>query len=403
MIARLFPLALSNHQKYLYLNMHKILLIICCLFIGQVFKAQQRDPSIILYDKGNAAVSRKDYRTADSLFTLSLNLAPHPDSYYNRAVCRRQLNDFKGYCLDLNSASELGDDESLRLYSKQCIKSDTIYKKHNAELCSKNDFEYVEFVTSYKYNSDFDYNKHDTAGNCILSKLRTDNIVFYRNCKEVKEAMYKCSIDSLVNFIKTQTEFSKHVKQKDLVGVTYISVLVDEKGKVLKVENLSNYINEGDDELIKILLSMPDWQPAIYNNKIVKFKHEFSVKFYNDVVEFIRVESIVNNVNEIFTVVEEMPEFPGGAMEMMRFIQKNIVYPQMAKEAGLSGKCFLKFVVNTDGRISDIEILKGISKCVACDKEAVRVVSIMPKWKPGKQNGEVVSCFFDLPINFQLK
>jgi protein TonB len=106
---------------------------------------------------------------------------------------------------------------------------------------------------------------------------------------------------------------------------------------------------------------------------------------------------------EIFTVVEEMPEFPGGPMEMMKYIQKNIQYPQMAKEAGLSGKCFLKFVVNGNGNISDVQVLKGVPGCQECDKEAIRVVKSMPNWKPGKQNGRSVPVFFNLPINFQLR
>jgi protein TonB len=106
---------------------------------------------------------------------------------------------------------------------------------------------------------------------------------------------------------------------------------------------------------------------------------------------------------EIFTVVEEMPEFPGGPMEMMKYIQKNIQYPAMAREAGISGKCFLKFVVTGDGTISDVQILKGVSGCKDCDKEAMRVVKSMPKWKSGKQNGRAVSVYFNLPINFTIK
>lgn len=106
---------------------------------------------------------------------------------------------------------------------------------------------------------------------------------------------------------------------------------------------------------------------------------------------------------EIFTVVEEMPEFPGGAMEMMKYIQKNVQYPAMAREAGISGKCFLKFVVSGDGAISDVTILKGVAGCPDCDKEAMRVVKSMPKWKAGKQNGRAVSVFFNLPINFTIK
>ena len=106
---------------------------------------------------------------------------------------------------------------------------------------------------------------------------------------------------------------------------------------------------------------------------------------------------------EIFTVVEEMPEFPGGMAGLGPFIQKNLQYPQMAKEAGLSGKCFLKFVVNENGSISDVTVLKGVPGCGECDREAIRVVKMMPAFKPGKQNGRSVKVFFNLPINFQLR
>lgn len=106
---------------------------------------------------------------------------------------------------------------------------------------------------------------------------------------------------------------------------------------------------------------------------------------------------------EIFTVVEQMPEFPGGAGEMMKYIQKNIHYPEIEKEAGITGKCFVKFVVEQDGSISNVEILKGVAGGPGCDKEAVRVIKSMPKWNIGKQNGRPVRVYFNVPISFKLQ
>lgn len=381
----------------------KCSILLLFVWISQFVLAQQRDPSEILYDRGNAAVARKDYRTADSLFTLSLNLAPHPDSYYNRAVCRRQLNDFKGYCLDLNNASELGDSESLKLYSKQCRKIDTLYKKNGGEIATKKDFDFVEFITSFKYSTDFDYKKFDSLGICILSKTREDNSIYYRQCKEVKNSEFKGLIDSLIGYIKTQTKFLDIVKQNSLSSSTFISLVTDENGKVMDVKEL-NYNNAGAEKiLINTLREMPNWIPAVYNGKNVKFKHELYIRYFRDFLEINEVGLNISNKNEIFKAVEIMPEFPGGAMEMMKFIQKTIIYPQMAKEAGLSGKCFLTFVINSDGTISDIQVVKGVEKCSACDAEAIRVVKAMPKWEPGIQNGKPVSVFFNLPINFYLR
>jgi protein TonB len=106
---------------------------------------------------------------------------------------------------------------------------------------------------------------------------------------------------------------------------------------------------------------------------------------------------------EIFTIVEESPEFPGGAAAMMKYIQQNIQFPAIAREAGISGKCFLKFVVNEDGKIGNVEVLKGVPGCADCDKEAIRVVRSMPNWKPGKMTGRAVKVYFNLPISFKVQ
>ncbi|HEV7349339.1 TonB family protein [Telluribacter sp.] len=104
---------------------------------------------------------------------------------------------------------------------------------------------------------------------------------------------------------------------------------------------------------------------------------------------------------QIFTVVEQQPEFPGGIAEMYKFLSKNIKYPSAASRANVTGKVFLTFVVNTDGSIQDVAVLKGLG--FGTDEEAMRVVKTMPKWKPGKQSGRPVRVKYNLPINFQLE
>ncbi|MBY0426383.1 MAG: TonB family protein [Cytophagales bacterium] len=103
---------------------------------------------------------------------------------------------------------------------------------------------------------------------------------------------------------------------------------------------------------------------------------------------------------EIFLVVEQQPEFPGGIQEMMKFIQKNVKYPAQAKNMGIEGKVFIQFVVNSMGDITGVTLVKGIG--YGCDDEALRVVNIMPRWTPGKQNGKSVSVRYSIPISFKL-
>ena len=104
---------------------------------------------------------------------------------------------------------------------------------------------------------------------------------------------------------------------------------------------------------------------------------------------------------EIFKVVEEMPEFPGGAAKMMEFIQKNIKYPMMARESDIQGRVFVNFVVEPNGTITNVTVMRGIGG--GCDEEALRVVQSMPNWKPGKQRGSAVRCSFTVPIIFKLQ
>jgi len=104
---------------------------------------------------------------------------------------------------------------------------------------------------------------------------------------------------------------------------------------------------------------------------------------------------------EIFTVVEAMPEFPGGMGKLMNYLATNIKYPPLAKESGIQGRVFINFVVEPDGSISNVKVLRGIGG--GCDEEAIRVVEAMPKWKPGMQRGKPVRVSYNLPVKFTLQ
>jgi protein TonB len=123
--------------------------------------------------------------------------------------------------------------------------------------------------------------------------------------------------------------------------------------------------------------------------------------------EEIKIEEVKEQViqqeapKEIFTVVEEQPGYPGGDEARIKFLQENIKYPEEAKELGVQGKVFVTFVVEVDGSITDVRVLRGIG--AGCDEEAIRVVKSMPRWVPGKQRGQPVRVQFNLPIKFTLQ
>jgi len=127
-----------------------------------------------------------------------------------------------------------------------------------------------------------------------------------------------------------------------------------------------------------------------------------TVTHENDPMQQERVEVVENSPPEVFTIVEQMPEFPGGAAAMNAYVEKNLQYPERAKKDSLQGNVYVKFVVDKTGEIKVPSVIKGLSNCSECNAEAIRVVKSMPKWRPGKQSGQNVPVYFNLAVRFKL-
>lgn len=108
-----------------------------------------------------------------------------------------------------------------------------------------------------------------------------------------------------------------------------------------------------------------------------------------------------NDEDQVFYVVEEMPQFPGGDIALQKYITNAIKYPVIAQENGIQGKVYVSFVVNTDGSVTDAKIARSVDPSL--DQEALRVINSLPKWKPGKQRGKPVRVSYTVPINFVLQ
>ena len=108
-----------------------------------------------------------------------------------------------------------------------------------------------------------------------------------------------------------------------------------------------------------------------------------------------------NANDKVLEKAEVMPEYPGGDQAMMDFVAKNVQYPQEARDKEISGRVLVSFIVEKDGSIADVKVVKGIGG--GCDEEAVRVVKAMPKWKPGKDKGKPVRVSYMMPFTFKLQ
>jgi protein TonB len=110
----------------------------------------------------------------------------------------------------------------------------------------------------------------------------------------------------------------------------------------------------------------------------------------------------VHDPSEPLIIAEVMPEFPGGTEAMYAYFKRNQRYPETMREAGIQGTVYVSFVVGTDGRITEVKVLRGVPDGEPLNEEALRLVNAMPNWIPGKQNGKAVRVRFNLPIRFLL-
>lgn len=148
---------------------------------------------------------------------------------------------------------------------------------------------------------------------------------------------------------------------------------------------------------------------SIFNAASLQFEQEKQIQAKQDSAFWADYKIIKRNGMEVTTVkfekkydsVEQMPMFPGGDAKLMEWLSKNIRYPAVAAEAGIQGRVIMKFVVAPDGSVRDISVERSVNPLI--DMEAYRVVRAMPRWIPGKINGEPVPVYFTLPVTFQLK
>jgi len=138
----------------------------------------------------------------------------------------------------------------------------------------------------------------------------------------------------------------------------------------------------------------------------IKIDEELQVNLESDEDTQIEFQDIEVNdeeqvEEEVFFIVEDMPEFPGGELALRKHIAENVRYPEIAKENDIQGTVFIRFVVTSKGTVDKVEVLRGVDPLL--DAEAIRVVKSLPQWKPGKQRGKPVNVSHSVPIKFQLQ
>jgi len=217
--------------------------------------------------------------------------------------------------------------------------------------------------------------------------------------------------DALRKYIKDNLKYPEISSKNDVQGKVEINCVVTKTGAIEKVIVITSLDKYCDAEAIRLIKKMPKWIPGKINGVPADMHRVIVVDFIKDtnkrVTTIADMRSITTcggiesqNSETIFTVVEQMPQFPGGEVAMNEFIKKNLKYPELSKKDKTSGRVYVRFVVSKEGKLCDAQIVRSLD--AYCDKEALRVIRSMPDWISGKQNGVNVPVYYIVPLSFTL-
>lgn len=236
--------------------------------------------------------------------------------------------------------------------------------------------------------------------------------------------------DALMQFVASGIKYPEDAVEAGKEGRVFVSFVVEKDGLVSNVKVLRGVCYSIDEEASRVVRGMPRWKPGMKDGKPARVSYQIPIMFKLEemdnkdktTVKTVLVgdeekgascrtstatysdnpalDKMKPNADGVYQIVEEMPSFPGGDQKLMEYIANNINYPQEARDKGIEGRVFIRMVIEKDGSVSNVKLLRGIGG--GCDEEAERVIKSMPKWKPGMMKGEPVPVSYQIPINFKL-
>ncbi len=211
-------------------------------------------------------------------------------------------------------------------------------------------------------------------------------------------------IEKFRRYLALSIKYPDEAREKKIEGRVFVQFVVTDKGKVDRIQVIRGVDPLLDMEALRVIQNCPDWKPGIKNGKKVSVAFTFPVLFSLSEKESQTkppIPTIDPDNPDVYFLVEEMPMFKGSDGEAFRdYVAANLRYPGESLEKGISGKVFVQFLVNTEGLIEDVTVVKGLDPLL--DREAIRVVASSPAWVPGKQDGKRVKVRYTFPVTFIL-
>lgn len=210
----------------------------------------------------------------------------------------------------------------------------------------------------------------------------------------------------LLKFMTRNTNYPEKAIEKGIEGRVICSFVVRKDGSLTDATVIKGVDPTLDQEAMRVVSTMPKWTPGEQNGKAVSVKYTVPITFRlpkENKESQAEPKPVYGDPSKapIFTIVEEMPQFPGGPEALFQYLSKKIKYPTDAVEHGIQGRVTCSFVVERDGTLNDIQVLRGVDPSL--DAEAVRVIQSMPKWIPGRQRSVPVPVKYSVPVTFRLQ
>lgn len=221
---------------------------------------------------------------------------------------------------------------------------------------------------------------------------------------------------AMMEYVANNVKYPQEAKDKEIQGRVFVSFVVEKDGSVSTVKVVRGIGGGCDEEAVRVIKSMPKWQPGKMKGEPVRVSYMMPINFKlkDDQPAKTAKKSDIGKAdmkpdkNGVYQIVEEMPRFPGEEKALMEYLNNHLKMPEKYKgdnaEYRLAEyRTFVQFVVNEDGSVSNVKLLKKTAGFEDLDGEAVRVVKSMPKWNPGKMDGKPVKVYFNLPVIFKFK
>ncbi len=230
----------------------------------------------------------------------------------------------------------------------------------------------------------------------------------FQVCEKAPE--FPGGVQALMQHIYKNVEYPDEARKQNKQGKSIVHFVVEADGSISNVKIMKSAGDEQlDKEAMRVVSSMPKWAPGTQGGEAVRVQFTIPIAFFLNTPAKQEQEGVTQVAMKIseegettYKVCEKMPEFPGGVQALMQHIYKNVEYPDEARKQNKQGKSIVHFVVEADGSISNVKIMKSAGD-EQLDKEAMRVASSMPKWTPGSQRGKAVRVEYTLPIFFRLQ